>query len=199
MLAKLKLSYLNLQRKQLDFGLKIKLNGKRLYTKNSVKYLGVKIDAYLIWKPHIDETSTKSNNANAMLSKIRHFVDQKTLKAIYHAIFESHLHYSSLVRAQNFNSKGILFTLQKKALGLMSSLRREAHANPLFKDFNFLKLHDKTALENSIFMHKSFKHQLPQLFDNWFGLSPNFYTHNAMWSNLDSHLPKNIFFYFFQW
>ena len=97
MLAKLKLSYLNLQRKQLDFGLKIKLNGKRLYTKNSVKYLGVKIDAYLIWKPHIDETSTKSNNANAMLSKIRHFVDQKTLKAIYHAIFKSHLYYYSLV------------------------------------------------------------------------------------------------------
>ena len=183
----------------MDFGLKLKLNGKKLCPKNSVKYLGIKIDEQWTWKPHIHGISAKLCKANAMLSKIRHFVDQKTLKAIYHAIFESHLHYSYLVRAQNFNSKGTLFTLQKKALGLMSFLRREAHANPLFKDFNFLKLHDKTALENSIFMHKSFKHQLPQLFDNWFGLSPNFYTHNAMWSNLDSHLPKNIFFYFFQW
>ena len=35
----------------------------------------------------------------------------------------------------------------------------------------------QVALENSIFIHKSFKHQLPQLFYNWFGLSSNFHTH----------------------
>ena len=50
----------------------------------------------------------------------------------------------------------------------MFFLRREAHTNPLFKDFNILKFHDKTALENYISMHKSFKQQLPQAFDNWF-------------------------------
>ena len=43
----------------------------------------------------------------------------------------------------------------------MFFLRREAHINPLFKDSNILKFHDKIALENSIFIHKSFKHQLP--------------------------------------
>ena len=72
----------------------------------------------------------------------------------------------------------------KKVLRLTFFLRREAHTNPLFKDFNILKLHDKIALENSIFIHKSFKHQLPQPFDNWFGLSSNFHTHNTRWSNL---------------
>ena len=81
-----------------------------------MKYLGVKIDDYLTWKPHIDGISTKLNKANAMLSKIRHFVDQKTLKAIYHAIFESHLYSSSLVWAQNFNSTKRLFILQKKSI-----------------------------------------------------------------------------------
>ena len=78
-----------------------------------MNYLGVKIDEHLAWKPHIDGISTILNKANAMLSKIRHFVDQKTLKAIYHAILESHLH-SSLVWAQNFNSTKRLFILQKK-------------------------------------------------------------------------------------
>ena len=83
-----------------------------------MKYLGVKIDEHLTWKPHIDGISTKLNKANAMLSKIRHFVDQKTLKAIYHAVFESHLHYSSLVWTQNFNyAKTVYHT--KKALRLM--------------------------------------------------------------------------------
>ena len=119
-----------------------------------------------------------------MLSKIRYFVDQKTLKAIYHAIFESHLYYSALFWAQNFNSTKILFILQKKTLRLTFFLRREAHTNPLFKDFNILKFYDKIALENSIFIHKSFKHQLPQPFDNWFRLSSNFHTRNTRWSNL---------------
>ena len=101
-------------KKQLVFGLKLKLNGKKLYPTNSVKYLGVKIDEHLTWKPHIDGISAKLNKANAILSKIRHFVDQKTLKAIYHAIFESHLYYSPLVWVQNFNSTKRMFNLQKK-------------------------------------------------------------------------------------
>ena len=85
-----------------------------MYPTNSVKYLGVKINEHLTWKLHIDEISAKLHKANASLSKMRYFVDKKTLKAIYHAIFESHLYYSSLVWAQNFNSKKRLFILQKK-------------------------------------------------------------------------------------
>ena len=130
-----------------------------------------------------------------MLSKIRHFVDQKTLKVIYHAIFKSHLYSSSSVQAQNFNSTKGLSILQKEALRLMFFLRREAHTNAIFKDFNILKFHDKVALENSIFIHKSFKHQLPQPFDNWFELFSNFHTHNTRWSNfgclnVPSHITK---------
>ena len=166
--SKTELALFRSTKKQLDFGLKLKLNGKMLYPTNSVKYFGVKIDDHLTWKPQIDGIFTKLNKANAILSKIRHFVDQKTLKVIYHAIFESRLYYSSLVWAGNFNSTRRLFILQKKALILMFFLRREAHTNPLFKDFNILKFHDKIALENCIFMHKSFKQQLPQAFDNWF-------------------------------
>ena len=128
-----------------------------------------------------------------MLSKIRHFVDQQTSKAIYHAILESHLYSSSLVQAQNFNSTKRLFILQKEALRLMFFLRREAHTNALFKDFNILKFHDKVALEKSIFIHKSFKHQLPQPFDNWFELSSNFHTHNTRWSNFSClNVPSHI-------
>ena len=129
-------------------------------------HLGVKIDKHLTWKPHIDGISAKLNKTNAMLSKIRHFVDQKPLKAIYQAIFESHLYSSSLVLALNFNSTKRLFILQKESLRLMFFLRREAHTNPLFKDCNILRFYDKIALENSIFIHKSFKHQLPQSSDN---------------------------------
>ena len=118
--------------------------------KNSVKQLGVKIDEHFTLKPHIDGISAKLNNANAMLSKIRHFDDHKTLKAVYHAIFEPHLYSSSLVWALNFSSTKRLFILQKSTLMLMFFLSREAHTNPLFKDCDILKFHDNIALEDSI-------------------------------------------------
>ena len=100
-------------KKQLDFDLKIKLNGKRLYETDSVKYLGVQVDKRLTWKQHIDHAALKLNKANAMLSKLRHVLDIKTLRSVYYAIFEPHLCYASLVWAQNANSVKRLYSLQK--------------------------------------------------------------------------------------
>ena len=151
-------------KKQLDFGLNLKLNGKRLYTTNSVMYLGVKIDEYLTWKPQTDGISTKLNKANAILSNVRHFVDQKTLKAIYHAIFESHLYSSSLVWAQNFNSTKRLFILQKKALRLMFFLRILISLNSM------IGLHLKIAFSYINLLNNNFPNHLitgldlPQIF-----------------------------------
>ena len=89
----------------------LKLDGKRLYTTNSAKYLGIKIDETINWKQQINNVAVKLNRADAMLSKVRHFVHKKTLKSIYHAIFESHLLCSCLAWAQNINSTKKLYIL----------------------------------------------------------------------------------------
>ena len=49
----------------------------------------------------INNVAIKLNKANAMKSKIRHYVDIKNLKSIFHAICESHLSYVSMVQPQN--------------------------------------------------------------------------------------------------
>ena len=72
----------------------LKLNGKRLYPKNSVnsvKYLDISINEKLNWKPQISDGAIKLNKENGILSKLRQFIDWKTLKTIYHAIFKPHL------------------------------------------------------------------------------------------------------------
>ena len=54
-LVKLKLYYLNLEeKKNIDCDLKLKLNRRRLYPTNSIKYLGVETDENLGWKQQID-------------------------------------------------------------------------------------------------------------------------------------------------
>ena len=126
-------------RKLTDVPLKLKLNGKRLYPTNSVKYLGINIDENLNWKQQISDIAIKLNKANGILSKLRHFIDRKTLKSIYHAIFEPHLYYSSLVWAKNSNSVKRIFVFRKKSLRTIYFLNHNAHTSPLFRDLNIQK------------------------------------------------------------
>ena len=73
---------------QLNHERKIKLVGKKLYQTDSIKYLGIHLDKYLTCKHQINNVAIKLNKANTnMLSKIKHYVDIKTLKSLYRAIF----------------------------------------------------------------------------------------------------------------
>ena len=92
------------KQKKLEGDLKIKLCGKRLYPTESVKYLGVKIDANLTWQHHVNDLSIKLNRANALLFKMRKYVSLKILRSIYFAIFDTYLSYCCLAWAQNFST-----------------------------------------------------------------------------------------------
>ena len=135
------------------------------------KYLGIKIDENLNLHEQINNFAAKLNRANAMLSKVRHFVHKKTLKSIYHAIFKPHFSYSCFNWEQNINSIKRRCILQKKSLRLMYFLNRNARTNPCFKDSNILKFSDKIAFENCIFIKNYFSQTLPTPFKNWFTLS----------------------------
>ena len=70
------------QRKKLDTEIKIKLNRKRLYPSQSVRYLGIKMDQNLNWKDYINDIAVKLNRANVLLFKTRNFVNIIILKNI---------------------------------------------------------------------------------------------------------------------
>ena len=65
---------------------------------------------------HFAYTAIKLNRANAMLFKVREFVNIKILKSIYYAIFDIHLNYTNLVWGQNRYSMNRIIILQKKTL-----------------------------------------------------------------------------------
>ena len=116
---------------KLECPIRIKLSRKRLYPSNSVKYLGVKIDENLTWKDHIHDIATKLNRANALLFKIRNYVNFNTLKSIYFAIFDSHINYANLIWVQNLNSTFKIVTLQKKAIRIIHDQPKNSHSNLL--------------------------------------------------------------------
>ena len=132
------------KQKKLEGDLKIKLCGKRLYPTESVKYLGVKIDANLTWQHHINDLSIKLNRANALLFKIRKYVSLKIL-----------------VWAQNFSTIQQIVILQKKPVRIINFQPRNFHTSPLFKQNSILKFQDKICLENILFVSKSLNNLSP--------------------------------------
>ena len=112
---KTKLVILKSPRKVLSDDIKIKITGKRLYPSNSVKYLWVRIDKFLHWHDQMNNIAVKLNRANVLLLNIRNYVNMKTLRNIYSAIFDSHLTYSeestTFLHFQNLKSIFFLKTI----------------------------------------------------------------------------------------
>ena len=82
------------KQKKFEGGLKIKLSGKRLCPTESVKYLGVEIDANFSWQYHVNDISVKLNRGNAVLFKMRKYV--KILRPIFLLILTPTYHTAAL-------------------------------------------------------------------------------------------------------
>ena len=59
------------KQRKFEGDLKVRLCGRRLYPTESVKYLGVKMDANLNWQSQVNDLSVKLNRSNTLLRKIR--------------------------------------------------------------------------------------------------------------------------------
>ena len=78
-------------RKVLLDEMKINLSGKMLNSSNLIKYLGVRIDRFLHQHDQVNSITIKLNRVNALLLTSRNYVNMKTLRNMYFAIFDSHL------------------------------------------------------------------------------------------------------------
>ena len=67
------------KRKALDSNIKIKFSGK-IYPIVLVKHLGVKTDSKLNWESNVNTIAAKLNQANAMLYRVRDFVNASIFK-----------------------------------------------------------------------------------------------------------------------
>ena len=79
--------------KKMNYDLRIKIDGKKLFPSKYVKYLGISMDSHLNWSHHTNIIASKLSCAIGMLSEIRHYVSDSTLRSIYYGIFSSILTY----------------------------------------------------------------------------------------------------------
>ena len=159
-------------KKELD-EITIKINKSKLSPVPNVNYLGVVLDEFLSWDAHVNQLCKNLAQTNGILSKLRHYVPQKTCISVYFSLFYSFILYGSL--AWQFTSKTNLnrvFILQKKCLRIITFSFYKDRSNPLFKDLKLLKLHDVLESEIIKFFYKFSRNELiyiPRMSTSQFG------------------------------
>ena len=63
---------------------------------NNYKYLGIIMDDKMDWKQQIKKLCSKLSTVCGVLSKVRHYLDRKSLMIIYNSLFDSRLCYGIL-------------------------------------------------------------------------------------------------------
>ena len=158
--------------KQINYELKLRINGRRLYPSDFVKYLGIIIDSHLKWNYHTDFIAPKLTRALGMLTKIRYFVDANTLRSIYFGIFSSIMLYGVQIWGQLSNKYVNRITrLQDNAIRIIIFSKFHDSRGQLYKNKNILKFSDNVHLLNFLFAFDNYKGYLPSIFDNYFTYS----------------------------
>jgi hypothetical protein len=92
--------------------------GNNLAEKN-YKYLGILIDEHLNFNDNTDSLCNKLSKAIFQLRRAKLYVTKKHMLTLYHALFNSHLWYCTIILSWTSQTNlNRILTLQKKQLGL---------------------------------------------------------------------------------
>ena len=147
----------------------VQINNDVIEKKQTVKYLGMLIDDDLKFKSHINTiTNTISRNVG-MMSRVKYFVEAKQLLSLYNAIILPYINYCCFIWGTGYaqHTKKLL-TLQKRAMRIIEGIYPPQSANPIFKKYNILKIHDIAKMQILLIMHKHLCNKLPQPIKNMF-------------------------------
>ena len=78
--------YRSKTKKELD-EITAKINKSKLSPVINITYLGVVLDEFLSWDPRVNKLCKKLAQSNGILSKLRHYVPQKTCVSVYFSLF----------------------------------------------------------------------------------------------------------------
>ena len=122
----------------------LEINNEAIEYVTEFNFLGIVLDEFLSWQPHVKMISTKISRTLGVIKRVRHFLPFKGLKCLYNALIVPHLNYGLKLWGTNLKAISLL---QKKAIRVITSSKFFAHTTPLFKKYKILKLEDIYKLQ----------------------------------------------------
>lgn len=139
---------------------------KEITSVENIKYLGIVLDRYLKWKPHIEFLNSRIRKCIYLFYKLREYLNTRTLEIVYKAIIESVIKYGIIVWGGLYESSlNSLKVTQNTIIKVMYKKNKRYPTNQLYlvsKIFNIRLLYIQSAI---IFIHiqNNRFQQIPQL------------------------------------
>ena len=160
------------------------IDNTKITETNTMKYLGVIIDAKLNWISHITYVKNKIAKGIGIIRKARPLLNKRALTNLYHTFIYPYLIYCVEVwdSAKYVHLSPILL-LQKKIIRLITFSERLAHTEPLFLQLNILPIDKLIQDRIGLFMYKMYNGLHPPTINNMYIKNSDIHTHNTRHKN----------------
>ena len=145
--------------------MRLLINNIQLKQEDCIKYLGILIDSNLSWKNQVNYIIKKIKRNIGIISKLRYYIDSKTLLHLYYALIYPFLTYGIIAWGNTYHSTlQPLYILQKKIMRIITFSKFDEPSSPLFGRLKVVKLPDLVHFHIIIFMYKFNNKLLPIAF-----------------------------------
>ena len=182
---------------------KLKIKGTKLVEAKSFDFLGVRIDPDLKWDAHTDKVNSQVSRTLGILRKIKRVAPVSVLKTLYLSLIQTKFTYG--IKAWGY-AHAKVFKMQKKAVRVIALKKYNSHTDPIFIDFELLKIQDIFNYQTLILHYKIERELTPANISTFITrnrdvhqyhtrnyavrtIHPNFQTHS---DSMRYHLPKII-------
>jgi len=116
--------------------------------------LGVLVDSEGNWMEHCDALAKKLSTKVYLLRAIKSLVEDKVLKSVYWACFNSEMTYCILCWGHSPSAKKV-FKMQRKAIRVLAGLRYRDDCKSAFKSLRILTLPSIYILQSLMFTRRN--------------------------------------------
>ena len=139
-----------------DKHLTVYLNNTELQQSSSIKLLGINVDSYLNWKPHVESVISKVSVKVGLLHRLSRFLPSFHLKCIYTAVVQSCFDYAITIWGSCFKTYLLpLQRLQNRCARICSNnFNYEVPSSVLIKNLNWMNIRERYFYFLGILMYK---------------------------------------------
>jgi hypothetical protein len=158
----------------------LNIQGESINRCPSVKYIGLRLDETLSWRPHVDDLCKSLSKLFGIFYNIRHFLNDSLARGIYYAMIHSRIKYGiEVYGASSSVSLNKLQVIQNKLLKLLTKRPRETSTNIVHNELKILKVRDIYALSLQMFAHNCVHGKPVEPFMNYYTVHNSLHTHHT--------------------
>jgi hypothetical protein len=169
------------------------VNSHTIKRKQTVNYIGLKIDEKLNWTEHVKDVTKKIIKYLGIFNHIKDFLNIKLARQLYFAFVYPHIKYAiETYGCCSQSHMQTLQTIQNKLLKFLLKVPHLTRTDYIHNKMNILKIKDIYNCSIATIVHKCVNNDCPDIFLNYFEYRANTYNTRQRDHLIVNHSKTNL-------